>query len=312
MAETVLTYTYRLYPKRSQETLLTEQLDAARQLYNAALTQRREAYRLQRRSVTYYDQAAELKEVRVSEPELAGMNFLLLQGVLRRLDRAFVAYFARVRAGKGGGFPRYRAPGHWQLVLTLRGEALALARAQRRLARCRHLPPQHGRKRAARVAVGRLHRRVRRARTDFHHKTARDLARAYALIVAEDLRIANLVRRPAPILGVRADDGAEVHLPNGAATKSGLAKSILGAGWRGFLDLLSYKAASAGGRVILVNPAGSSRECPACGRKAKKTPAARRHECPCGLVINGDVAAALILRARGLASLDLASKQTSP
>ena len=51
------TFKYRLYPSKEQALALEYQLGEARHLYNAALQQRRTAYRMQGVSVGYYDQA---------------------------------------------------------------------------------------------------------------------------------------------------------------------------------------------------------------------------------------------------------------
>jgi putative transposase len=58
------TFKYRLYPTATQQELLRMQLSAACRLYNAALQERREAYRTHRKSLHYYDQANQRKEIR--------------------------------------------------------------------------------------------------------------------------------------------------------------------------------------------------------------------------------------------------------
>ena len=56
------TFKYRLYPNKAQTEALQGQLYEACRLYNAALQERREAYRMRRVSLNYYDQAKQLKE----------------------------------------------------------------------------------------------------------------------------------------------------------------------------------------------------------------------------------------------------------
>ncbi|GAH87186.1 unnamed protein product, partial [marine sediment metagenome] len=81
------TFKYRLYPRREQTVALEHQLGEARSLYNAALQERREAWRMQHVSLNYYDQASQLKEIRdASNLDLA--NFSACQDVLRRVDKA--------------------------------------------------------------------------------------------------------------------------------------------------------------------------------------------------------------------------------
>ncbi len=81
--------------------------------------------------------------------------------------------------------------------------------------------------------VAHLHGKVRRRRLDHAHKTALDLVRAHDVIAHEDLRIRNMSRAPAP----KPDpERAGAFLPNGAAAKAGLNKSINDAGWGGVPD----------------------------------------------------------------------------
>jgi putative transposase len=56
----------------------------------------------------YYDQAKQLKAMR-KEGLLGLANFSCCQDVLRRLDKTFQAFFARVRRGEKPGFPRFRS-----------------------------------------------------------------------------------------------------------------------------------------------------------------------------------------------------------
>ena len=58
------TYKYRLYPTMAQTTALDAQLGEACRLYNAALQERRDAYRSTGALLTYYDQANQLKAIR--------------------------------------------------------------------------------------------------------------------------------------------------------------------------------------------------------------------------------------------------------
>jgi putative transposase len=102
------TYKYRLYPTRSQVALLEGQLSEACRLYNAALQERRDAWRINRISLNYYDQYKQLKEIRASG-DLGGGNFDVSDEVLKRVDRTFKAFFARVKRGARAGFPRFKS-----------------------------------------------------------------------------------------------------------------------------------------------------------------------------------------------------------
>ncbi len=102
------TMKYRLYPTDAQTEALDDQLGEACRLYNAALQERRDAYRMGGVSLNYYDQANQLKEIR--QDGACGLaNFSASQEVLRRVDKTFKAFFRRVKAGLKGGYPRFKS-----------------------------------------------------------------------------------------------------------------------------------------------------------------------------------------------------------
>lgn len=392
-------YKYRLYPTVGQEDRLAEMLAAHCELYNAALQERRGAYRSHGVTVTAPAQMAQIKAIREARPDQAVWSFTSQQQTLRRLDKAFAGFFRRIKAGEVPGYPRFRSvrrfdsvdfrhgdgikfstegrsKGHaglrvqgvgtvkvrmhrplpegiklgqvsvkregraWYVVLpvetdatalpptgrslggdlgvkhlltlsepidgltddaghvshprTLRSATGRLAAAQRDLARKKR---GSNRRRKAVARVTALHGKVRRSRLDHAHKTARDLMEAADLLVFEDLRVANLIRRPKPKLD---PDTPGVFLPNGASAKSGLTTSILDAGWSQLISLVRAKAEEAGRVVVLVNPANTSRTCSGCGHVLTTlTLADREHICPaCGQIADRDVNAAInILRA---------------
>ncbi|WP_330289308.1 RNA-guided endonuclease InsQ/TnpB family protein [Streptomyces sp. NBC_00576] len=184
----------------------------------------------------------------------------------------------------------------------------ALADAQRAL---RAFPRRKRENRTARhrravEKVANLHRKVRRQRTDHAHKTALALVRDYDTIAHEQLRIANMVRTPK----AKPDpDAPGTFLPNGAAAKAGLNKSIHDAGWGVFLGILAHKAESAGRVLIPVDPRNTSRTCPACGHVSgeNRTTQARFECVSCTHTANADVVGALNVAVRaGLVLPDVA------
>ncbi|MGH9752449.1 MAG: RNA-guided endonuclease InsQ/TnpB family protein [Blastocatellia bacterium] len=100
-------FKYRLYLTEAQSDALDHQLAEACRLYNAAVQERRDAYRIAGESRNYYDQANQLKEIR-AEGDLELANFSCSQDVLRRVDKTFKAFFRRVEAGDKPGYPRFR------------------------------------------------------------------------------------------------------------------------------------------------------------------------------------------------------------
>src|SRR6266542_225990 len=81
-------FKYRLYPTAAQIAALDGQLAEACRLYNAAVQERRDAYRISHISISYCDQANQLKEIRAAD-DLALANFSCCQDVLRRVDKGF-------------------------------------------------------------------------------------------------------------------------------------------------------------------------------------------------------------------------------
>ena len=115
-------YRYRLYPTRGQRDAIDQQLRSACGLYNAALQQRRDAYKRCGKSVGYHEQSAELRQLRAEGLLDGAANFWSQDAVLRQLDRAFAAFFRRVAAGEKPGYPRYRAVNRFDtLTWTLKG-----------------------------------------------------------------------------------------------------------------------------------------------------------------------------------------------
>ena len=102
------TFLYRLYPNKVQLAKLDSLLGIARDLYNAALEERRYAYELRGKSLNYYDQANEIKELRKDIPEMAQLNFSATQDILRRLEGSFKAFFRRIKNGDKAGYPRFK------------------------------------------------------------------------------------------------------------------------------------------------------------------------------------------------------------
>ena len=141
-----------------------------------------------------------------------------------------------------------------------------LRRKQRAL--CRRKKGSNRRKRAAR-SVAKMHLKVARQRKDFLHKTAKKYADNYGRIVVEDLRVSGMVRN---------------HR---------LARSILDASWAKFIEILEYKAESAGARVVKVPARFTTQTCSNCEELVPKALGIRTHVCDCcGHIEDRDVNAA--------------------
>ena len=135
-----------------------------------------------------------------------------------------VTHLATLSNGEMIEHPRY----YRRAKKTLEKRQQALSRKQQ---------GSHRRERAKKL-IGKAHRKIANQRRDFHHKQSRKLVNRYQVIVFEDLQIANLVKRPK----AKQDEETGQYLPNGAAAKGGLNKSILDAGWGMFVGMCSSKS----------------------------------------------------------------------
>jgi putative transposase len=124
-------YKYRLYTTAAQEIALTGMLGAFCDLYNACLQQRIEAYQRRGIGLRYGDQAAELKAVREADERLGGFSFSAEQQVLRRLDKAYNAFFGRLKRGGKAGFPRFRAKSRFDSADFRVGDGLTIRNGKR-------------------------------------------------------------------------------------------------------------------------------------------------------------------------------------
>ncbi len=78
------------------------------ELYNAALQERRDAWKLNRISLSYLDQANQLSDIKLLRGDLNATYSQVLQDVLRRLDKTFKDFFLRIKNGAKTGFPRFK------------------------------------------------------------------------------------------------------------------------------------------------------------------------------------------------------------
>jgi putative transposase len=113
----IRSYRYSLRPTQAQTRTLAAWIGLTRELYNAALQERRDAWVKQRIRISMYTQMAQLPAVRAERREFADIPIVVLRGVLRRLDRAFSAFFRRCKSGETPGYPRFKGRGHFESLL---------------------------------------------------------------------------------------------------------------------------------------------------------------------------------------------------
>ena len=103
------TFKYRIYPTVDQEEELKQWLDTCRWLYNQSLNDRKVAYDYAKAQLNYYDQANALKVMKKDSMGLQKVHSQVLQDVLKRLDKAFLNFFRRVKSGEKPGYPRFKS-----------------------------------------------------------------------------------------------------------------------------------------------------------------------------------------------------------
>jgi putative transposase len=99
--------TYRLYPTPAQEAALQAQREAHRCLFNAALEQWRAAWKRQRTTLSFAEQCRDLTLLRQEAD--TPLPAQAAQHTLKRVARAFEAFFRRIRAGETPGYPRFKS-----------------------------------------------------------------------------------------------------------------------------------------------------------------------------------------------------------
>jgi putative transposase len=360
-------YKFRLYPTKSQKTMMERTLDLCRWTYNQTLAYRKNAWEIEQRSTSKYETNNLLPNWKVENPELCEVFSQVLQNAQERVDLALKSFFRRVKSGENAGYPRFKgkgwydsftypqfgfkleagklhlsklgnikiklhrqiegrikrltirrsATGKWFACFSVetedatlppwkngsvvgidvglesfatlsngekiknprffRSEEKELAKAQRRLVKAPKGSPE--RKKAINV-VQRIHERIANKRYDFTHQISRDLVDRFGTVCFEDLNIKGMLHNPS------------------------LAKSISDVSWKMLVTITSYKAASAGSRVILVDPRNTSKMCSCCGSLVEKSLSDRVHNCPhCGLLMDRDQNAAINILRLGTQSL---------
>ncbi len=353
------TFKYRLYPTKAQAVILETHLRLCCELYNAALQERRDAWKIRQQSISFRVQSAQLPAIKTERSDVKEVYAQVLQDTLHRVDKTFQSFFGRLKRGDKPGYPRFRSARRYdsltypQAGFAIDGHHLKLSRIGRikiKLHRpsegklktltikreagkwyaCfsvevepRPLPasseaigidvglthfatlsngteienPRHyrqaekqlriaqrkvarrkkgGRNRAKAIRLLQVaHARIRNQRSNFHHQLSRLLVNQNELIAVEDLNIKGLAR-------------------------SRLAKSINDAGWSSFINMLAYKAESAGRLLMKVDPRGTSQTC-LCGNAVPKTLSDRWHDCSaCGLSAPRDQVSAQLILGLGL------------
>jgi len=130
------TFKFRLFPSPAQRRRLEDTLETCRRWYNTCLAERKSAWEQEHRRVGKYEQLRKVKEYRQENEYAAHLHSHILQVVVQDLDKAFQAFFRRVKKGESPGHPRFKGqhriirPPRWHLIFYYQTQAVqALAEA---------------------------------------------------------------------------------------------------------------------------------------------------------------------------------------
>jgi putative transposase len=101
-------YKFKLKMNQGFQTNCQQTLNICRELYNAALQERREAFRVQKISINFHRQAIQLPEIKLIRDDVEAIHSQVLQDTLRKLSKAFDAFFRRLKTSEKAGFPRFK------------------------------------------------------------------------------------------------------------------------------------------------------------------------------------------------------------
>jgi putative transposase len=309
-------FKYRIYPNHAQQTTLEGWLAQCCELYNAALQERKDAWKICQKSITYKEQQNQLPYDSFTFPQ---SGFAIESGKLKlsKIGKVKIKLHRPIEGKIKTCTIRRSSTGKWYACLSVEceaqskpssqeaigvdvglkefavlsnGEAIAnpkffrkeekrLAKVQRKLSAEKKGSPE---RRKRRKVVTHLYERIANKRREFAHQESRKLVNRFGVIVFEKLNLRGMLKN---------------HC---------LAKSIADAAWSQLATLTSYKAENAGRRAVQVNPRNTSQMCSGCGEIVEKDLSVRIHHCRgCGLVIDRDHNAAINILRLGLQSLGL-------
>ena len=178
---------------------------------------------------------------------------------------------------------------HYQPVVSYRKGQTQLAREQRKLKNKKKFS-NNWKKQQRKIAD--IHHKIANIRKDRLHWISNRISKNHAMIVLEDLKVANMSKSAK---GDLDNPGRNVK------AKAGLNRSILDQGWSMFAGMLEYKQQWRGGEVLYVPAHHTSQTCPGCEHVSpnnRQSQAVFVCEC-CGYENNADTIGAINVLARG-------------
>lgn len=367
--------TFRLYPTLAQLKTLSYWRRLHKDLYNAAIANRKTQYKHFKKSVDYYEQQNCLPDFKEVWYEYKQLGSHALQATLKRVEMAYQRFFKGL-----GGYPKFKSIRHysgwsypciagWKMLtdgknghlelsnlgkIQIRGTARTWGKpttctivyrsgkwyasitvqclptrqtdigaigldfgcltavamsdgtvienprflastkvkiSKASIAKRRKVKPDFKKKvkaskrwRKANKKVAFLQRQVANQRLNWVHQTATQIVSSNSMVATEKLKIKNMTRKP--------KKGSKRK-----RQKTGLNRSMLDVGMGALRKAIEYKLAEAGGVFVEVptQKVKPSQTCPNCGSQKEKELSERVHNCPCGLKIDRDVAAAIVM-----------------
>ena len=98
-----------LLPGRVKARSLSKLVALSREVYNACVQHRRDAWRMARASVSRFDEFNEIPGLRALRPDVAAFGNQFVRGSISRADEAFAAFFRRLGDGETPGYPRFKS-----------------------------------------------------------------------------------------------------------------------------------------------------------------------------------------------------------
>ena len=104
----IKTFKYKLYPNKEQVQAMHQTTFLCSLVYNRCLAQRKDAWELEKRSVTYNEQQNQLPLLKNEDERFKAVHSQVLQNTVRRVDSSFQNFFRRVKNGETPGYPRFK------------------------------------------------------------------------------------------------------------------------------------------------------------------------------------------------------------
>jgi len=101
-------FVYRLYPSKTQAKSLESMRITCQRFYNDCLAERKSAFEERQETISKFEQLRRVKELKANNPWAKTVHSHVLQIAVTDLDKAFKAFFRRVKAGETPGYPRFK------------------------------------------------------------------------------------------------------------------------------------------------------------------------------------------------------------